>query len=136
MAYRRIQVLIEPSQDDELERRARELGRSKSDLVREAVAVCLGIDGGRAQDPENDAYLSLPTFEGGATDVSANVDHYLYDPERATEADSASEWPPKNDPFFALIGTARAIDGAPDVARNHHRYLDETEAASWDRKRS
>ena len=81
MAYRRIQVLIAPDQDDVLEFQARMQGRSKSDLIREAVAARWASE----ETPADDPYLLLDPVDGpddGRT-VSTDVDRYLYETEVA-----------------------------------------------------
>ncbi len=94
MALKRLQVLLEPDQAKKLDERARVTGRSKSDLVREAVAVVLlrpapaafgGAPGDEEADPphwKDDPFFSLiGAFEDTATDVSVNHDTYLYGAE-------------------------------------------------------
>ena len=79
MAYRRIQVLIEPGQDDYLEFQSRMQGRSKSDLVREALSAQWSFPETLSGDP----YLLLEPVDGpndGRT-VSTSVDRYLYETE-------------------------------------------------------
>ncbi len=82
MAYRRIQVLVEPAQDDELERRAREAGRSKSQLIREALDAAFEP---AAWPPLDDPFLSLPPVDGpdDGWSVSDGVDAYLEATEMA-----------------------------------------------------
>ena len=77
MSYRRIQVLLEPEQDDELERRALASGRSKSDLVREAVRTVWAPE---EWPPKDDPFLMLEPAEGpdDGEHISRNVKRYLY----------------------------------------------------------
>ena len=80
MPYRRVQVLLKPEQDDHLALQARELARSQSDLIRQAV------EGVWPAEPECavDLFLAAGPFDPGPdapADVARNHDFYTYDLE-------------------------------------------------------
>lgn len=74
MALVRVQVLIDEEENVALEREARRLRVSKSEVVRRSLRPLVG-------PCEEDPMLALIGFlpPGGPPDVGRNHDHYLYD---------------------------------------------------------
>jgi hypothetical protein len=73
----RTQILFEPWQQKLLAQRARQLGKSVSQLVREWVSEKLGDRSAKKDDPLL-RLSGIARDKGGACDVSERHDDYLY----------------------------------------------------------
>jgi hypothetical protein len=77
MEYERVQIMLRPEEREAVRRRARRLGVSMSEVVREALEPVV-----RDEQPcdEEDPFLALIGMikDDGPTDMSVNVKHYLY----------------------------------------------------------
>ena len=77
----RTTIMLPPELKARALRRARESGKSLGELMREALEVILREEGEKTRDP---FFADTAVFEGPApSDLSANLDHYLYDEDEA-----------------------------------------------------